>query len=125
MHAEAGGPAIAFPLVVEKSGPSDALTARVIDRYGWRGLSVSKPQAKLGPTSEGHPIAVVGGAGRPGKTQNYTSAPKRAPAPAVTPIASAPQNVTRMAPGAIRAPPVHAASAPSAPSTRSDAIATA
>jgi hypothetical protein len=42
----------------------------------------------------------------------HTILPTKAPMPEVTPIASAPQNVTRMAPGTILAPPVRAASAP-------------
>jgi hypothetical protein len=44
MHAKARSPATAFFLVVKKDWPSDALTARVIDKYGRRRLSVSKPQ---------------------------------------------------------------------------------
>jgi Mg2+-importing ATPase len=39
--------------------------------------------------------------------------PNKAPTPAVMPIASAPQNVTRVAPGIISAPPARAANAPS------------
>ena len=57
--------------------------------------------------------------------ESHTTAPNRATAPAVTPIASAPQKVTRIAPGAILAPPVRAATAPRHASTRSDAAGTA
>ena len=48
MHAQGRSPANAFLLVVEKDWPSDALTARVVDKHG-RGLSVSKPQFKSKP----------------------------------------------------------------------------
>jgi len=37
----------------------------------------------------------------------YTTVPTRAPAPAVMPMANAPQKVTRIAPGNTRAPPRH------------------
>jgi hypothetical protein len=47
-HTEAGSPAIAFQLVVEKGWPPGALTARVIDNYGRCGLAVSKPEAVSG-----------------------------------------------------------------------------
>ena len=49
MHVEAGSPASAFLLVVEKGWPPGSLTARVFDKYGRRGLSVSKPRAKSRP----------------------------------------------------------------------------
>src|SRR5260221_3765355 len=54
----------------------------------------------------------------------HTTVPKSAPTPAVTPIASAPQNVTRMAPVDIPAPPARAASAPSTARKSSDDAAT-
>ena len=43
-NAEAGSPAIAFRLVVEKGWPPCALTARVIDTYGH--ATIFKPEAK-------------------------------------------------------------------------------
>jgi hypothetical protein len=43
----------------------------------------------------------------------HITVPNKAPTPAVMPIASAPQNVTRVAPGIISAPPARAANAPS------------
>jgi P-type Mg2+ transporter len=43
----------------------------------------------------------------------HTTVPNKAPTPAVIPIASAPQNVTRIAPGIMSAPPARAANAPS------------
>ena len=72
---------------------------------GRRQLSGSPPW----PVSRGEVLTAVG-AGTP---QIYlpspqTNAPNREPAPAVTPHASAPQNVTRKAPSAIGAPPAHA-----------------
>ena len=53
-----------------------------------------------------------------------TTAPKRRPTPAVRPIASAPQNVTRHAPLIALAPPTKAANPPSVPRNSSDAPAT-
>jgi hypothetical protein len=53
MHIEAGSPANAFLLVVEKDWPPDAITARVVDEHGRRGLSVSKPQMKIGRRQRG------------------------------------------------------------------------
>lgn len=47
------------------------------------------------------------------QTTAHTTVPNKAPTPAVIPMASAPQNVTRIAPGKISAPPARAASAPS------------
>jgi hypothetical protein len=44
IDAEAGSRANAFLLVVESDWPPDALTARVVDRHGRRGPSVSRPQ---------------------------------------------------------------------------------
>ena len=49
MHAEARSNAIALLLVIEKSWPPDAATARAIDRHGRCGPSVSRPQAKSRP----------------------------------------------------------------------------
>ena len=46
MRTEARSPPIAFRLVVKKGWPHGALTARVIDNYGRRGLSIAKPQAE-------------------------------------------------------------------------------
>ena len=43
----------------------------------------------------------------------HTSVPNKAPTPAVIPMASAPQNVTRIAPSIVSAPPARAANAPS------------
>src|SRR5512143_1425803 len=43
---------------------------------------------------------------------HYTTAPKSLPTPAVSPIASAPQKATRIAPLAIDAPPAYAAIPP-------------
>jgi hypothetical protein len=42
--ANAGSPAIAFRLVVEKGWPPGAVAARVIDEYGQ--LTIFKPQAE-------------------------------------------------------------------------------
>ncbi len=44
-RAKSDNPAIAFQFVVEQGWPTMALTARVIDEYGHRGPSVSKPEA--------------------------------------------------------------------------------
>ena len=46
------------------------------------------------------------------QTRGYTALPTSAPTPAVTAIASTPQNVTRKAPRSTGAPPADAASAP-------------
>src|SRR5215467_10962166 len=54
----------------------------------------------------------------------YGADPKSAPAPAVTAIAKAPQNVTRVAPVSTFAPPADAAHAPSAARKSSEAAAT-
>ncbi len=47
MSAEAGSPANAFLLVVEDDWPAEAVMANVVDKYGRRGLSVSKPRVKF------------------------------------------------------------------------------
>ena len=46
------------------------------------------------------------------RCRGYTTVPKRAPTPAVSPMASAPQKVTRTAPAVTGAPPVRAANPP-------------
>ena len=51
----------------------------------------------------------------------HTTVPNRAPTPAVVPMASAPQNVTRIAPCATAAPPARAAKAPKSARNRSEA----
>src|ERR1700686_3859907 len=60
----------------------------------------------------------------------HTTVPNKAPTPAVSPIASAPQKVTRIAPTATPAPPAPAANAPKSarnssevPGTRIDRLA--
>jgi hypothetical protein len=55
---------------------------------------------------------------------DYETVPKNAPAPAVTAMASAPQNVTRIAPAATGAPPARAANPPSSARNTSDVPAT-
>jgi hypothetical protein len=44
-HAEASCPANAFLVAVEKDWPPDAVMARVFDKHGRRGPSVSRPHA--------------------------------------------------------------------------------
>jgi hypothetical protein len=47
IHVKAGSLATAFLLVVENGWPPGAMRARIIDEYGWRGVSVSKPQQRV------------------------------------------------------------------------------
>ena len=63
----------------------------------------------LGEASEGGQRP---GAGDLLSHNSYTTVPKSAPTPAVIAIASAPQNVTRVAPAATPAPPTCAANPP-------------
>src|SRR3954454_18850096 len=55
---------------------------------------------------------------------SYTTVPNRAPTPAVSPMARAPQNVTRSAPTQVLAPPASAASPPSTARNTSELAAT-